>query len=510
MSEDLPSTNRVSLGRIGLLTGCSLLQMALQFVLLMLIARWFGTDAHVDAFNAAIALAIAFSTILATPLPFVLVPEMVRSFQDGRERDAWGLAWWVFTTFLVVSSAIAYSLVQWPDVSARIVFAGFNAETYTYVNWYLAELAWLVPLNGAIGLLQAMHHARQRFLLPALAGVFGVVVPVVWVLAVENADLVEVSLGIIAGSLVACVMLVLPIAGPLFAGVRASWDSFAAYRRFLWLVSPLMVAGIYSRIDPLIDRVIASYLPEGSVAELGYSQRILTALATLVSSGLSIAIFPSLAASASQAMRDEHIKLLATAWRYLAYLIIPGVVAVLLFGHVIVRDFFERDAFTAEATRDVAALLRLSMGMLVAGCFAEIATKSLYSRGKTRAPAVIAIVGFTVGIFLKWQLAQWMGVRGVALATSIYYLGNMTAFMLLLIGHFGWGIFDGFGRSTAQAALGTIAASLVGFVCVSLLDQGSSIVGGLLGAVIYIVLLRLQGAQLQQKAPADPSPSSPS
>jgi len=52
--------------------------------------------------------------------------------------------------------------------------------------------------------------------------------------------------------------------------------------------------------------------------------------------------------------------------------------------------------------------------------------------GDTRTPARIAIVGFTVAILLKVAGFRLAGVAGVAIAASLYYVGNLVWLSLRL------------------------------------------------------------------------------
>lgn len=484
---------RLPLGNVALLTACGMLQMILQFLLLTLVASWFGTSAEVDAFNAALIVPVSIASLLAAPLPLVLVPEMVRIFGAAKQATAWRLAGVVLAGFLGVGTLLAVLLIWQPSLAAGFFFGGFAAPVLAEASGYMQVLAWLIPLNGAITILQALHHARQHFRLAAFSGVLGVALPVVWVLFIAQPGLLDFARATVAGAGLAVALLLVPLLAPLLSCWQAAGGLSVGLRRFAILVSPLVFAGLYSRLDPLVDRMIASYLPAGSIAQLGYAQRLVTAMAMFVSSGLSITIFPRLAASASSAHHTHHADLLAGAWRFMIFLVVPLLGAVFVFGRQIVADLFQRGEFTAADTGQVAMVLNLLMGVLIAGAFGEIATKSLYARGATKLPALIAMVGFTIGIGLKLLLAKEFGVRGVAAATSSYYLVNLLAFLALIYYSFGKLAFVGSRRALGGSAVATAGAILVGAVPGVFLQQGAAILGGGLGFVTYVGLQSLLG-----------------
>lgn len=479
---------RLPLLNVAILTLCSVLQMGLQFLLLTLIAWWFGTSIEVDSFNAAIAVPIALSAVLAAPLPLVLVPEMVRLETSGRSGQAWRLASALLVAFFALGACLAAVIYVLPVESVAWMF-GFDEDGLVLTAGFLRRLTWLVPLNGGITILQAVHHARGRFLLPAVSNLVGVSIPLIWVISLASPSLLDIANGTVAGAVVAVAFLLFPVQGDLFGGWRAEAIRTVGFRRFLVLLAPLFFAGIYSRIDPLVDRVIASHgdLPVGSIAELGYAQRLAFALAMLVSSGLSVVIFPQFAAAAGDSLPHRMTQLLAVSFRFLVFLLVPCVVAVLCYAPAIVAELFERGAFDAEATRMVALLLRILMAVLVAGSVGEITAKALYACGNTRGPALIAVGGFTLGVVLKLILAGPLGIAGVAAGTAVYYLVNLTLLLTIIGMRFGHDAFSGVADSLVRCLFSSMLAAGVGAVPVLLMPRGGAVVGGLAGLVVYLL-----------------------
>jgi putative peptidoglycan lipid II flippase len=69
----------------------------------------------------------------------------------------------------------------------------------------------------------------------------------------------------------------------------------------------------------------------------------------------------------------------------------------------------------------------------VAGCAGQIVAAGFYARGSTSWPVRVGVVGFSFGAVLKIIGFAWLGVVGVALATSVYYVIN--PIVLHLIGN---------------------------------------------------------------------------
>jgi putative peptidoglycan lipid II flippase len=67
-------------------------------------------------------------------------------------------------------------------------------------------------------------------------------------------------------------------------------------------------------------------------------------------------------------------------------------------------------------------------GMLIAGGTGQVLSSAHYATGDTRTPTRIGVIGFTVGISLKATGLLTLGLVGIALGTSVYYV--LVAFAL--------------------------------------------------------------------------------
>lgn len=505
VTTERTALSKLPLANLGTVTLCSLLQMVLQFLLVVWLARRFGTSPEMDAFNSAFAIPLAITGVLVSPLPLVLVPELVRLRREENESGCWSLASRVLVLGIGSGVLLAFAATLLAEPICSVLFAGFGTARLEAAAGCLRWLAWLVPLNAAVALLQAAHHARQRYLLAALSNVAGVALSLGWIVAVPRLDLTTLCAALLAGSLLATLVLAVPLARLLALPWRGSWRGIGL-RRFSLLAAPLLFSAAYARLDPLVDRSIASFLDPGSISELGYAQRIVTALATLTASGLSVVIFPQLASFSADPRDPRLSELLATAWRFLAVLLIPCVAAVVFYGESIVADLFERQAFDASATEAVARLLTILLGVVVAGSVGEIAGKALYAMSETRLPALIAVVGFTIGVALKIALSRRFGVEGVALGTTLYFVICLAALLAALYQRIGGAMFGGLGGAVVQGTIGSVAAAAVGAIPLWLLDEGGALLGGLLGLIAYAAVLRMLGNEFLVRSATESSP----
>jgi len=100
-------------------------------------------------------------------------------------------------------------------------------------------------------------------------------------------------------------------------------------------------------------------------------------------------------------------------------LIIPASIGVMIFSEPVVRVLFGHGAFDEGAIATTSnALFFYSIGMLGFG-LREIVSRAFYSLQDTKTPMINAAISTIMNITLNVILSRFMGLSGLALATSI-------------------------------------------------------------------------------------------
>jgi putative peptidoglycan lipid II flippase len=100
-------------------------------------------------------------------------------------------------------------------------------------------------------------------------------------------------------------------------------------------------------------------------------------------------------------------------------LIIPATIGAMAFSNEIVNLLFGRGAFTVEAIKMTGdALFYYSVGMIAYG-LRDILSRAFYSLKDTKTPVITATIAVILNIVLNLILSRYIGIGGLALATSI-------------------------------------------------------------------------------------------
>ena len=195
-------------------------------------------------------------------------------------------------------------------------------------------------------------------------------------------------------------------------------------RKIIALMLPAIFGVSVSQINLLLDTVLASFLPTGSVSWLYYSDR----LAELPLGVFAIAIATVILPSLSRMPKDEDLSLfrqtLDWALRSVIVIAIPAAVALIVLAEPILFTLFQYQAMTVNDVAMSAYSLRAyALGLLAFMAIKVLAT-GYYSRQDMKTPVRIGIIALVANMIFNlifvsiFHFAWQIGHMGLALATA--------------------------------------------------------------------------------------------
>jgi putative peptidoglycan lipid II flippase len=177
---------------------------------------------------------------------------------------------------------------------------------------------------------------------------------------------------------------------------------------------------------------MASWLGSGSVSALNYGNKIPAFLSSIGVIALGTAVLPHfsrLVAVGDHAQLRHTIKTYA---RWILLISIPLTVVFIALSESIVKLVFERGAFGPEDTILVARVQQmylLQVPFLVLGI---LGVRVLVAMSKNHLLTIMSVVNLAVNVVGNIVFMRWLGVSGIALSTSVVYMGSMSMILILL------------------------------------------------------------------------------
>jgi putative peptidoglycan lipid II flippase len=288
-------------------------------------------------------------------------------------------------------------------------FSGEKRELTIRLTRILFPGAGLFVLSAwCLGVL----NSHRKFLLSYSA-------PVLWNLAMIGALLgfgarqdritLAVTLGWASVAGAALQMLVqLPTVVRLIPDLRLSLDHKRAnVRRVLANFAPVFFSRGIVQVSAYVDQLLASLLPQGMVALLGYAVTIYTLPVSLFGISISAAELPEMSSvigtetETAALLRDR----LNAGLRHIAFFVIPSAAGFLALGDVIAQALFQSGRFTETDTLFTWGILAGSAVGLLASTLGRLYSSTYYALHDTRTPLRFAIVRVVLTTVLGYFFA---------------------------------------------------------------------------------------------------------
>ncbi len=157
----------------------------------------------------------------------------------------------------------------------------------------------------------------------------------------------------------------------------------------------------------------------GSVAALGYGQRIFSLFIGIVQMPILMVLFPKLSEHVGLNKDEEFKELIRKGLGILSFFMIP-ISAVLMFLAIpFTQILFERGAFDQAATVITASIVCFYALGLPFLSWKEFLLRTFYAMKDSRTPVINTSLLVSINITLNAISVPFFGVKGLALSTSI-------------------------------------------------------------------------------------------
>ena len=209
-------------------------------------------------------------------------------------------------------------------------------------------------------------------------------------------------------------------------------------RELIRLMIPGIIGAGAVQINLVIDVVLASFLPSGSLSYLFYADRLNQLPIGVVGVAIGTALLPALSRQLAAGDEATAAQSQNRASEYALLLTVPAALALMVAGGPIIQVLFERGAFTpASAVATGQALMAYAAG-LPAYVLIKVLAPGFFARKDMKTPVRYALIALAVNTVLNIILMIPLKHAGLALATAIaaWLNAGLLAGALMRRGHF--------------------------------------------------------------------------
>jgi putative peptidoglycan lipid II flippase len=400
-------------------------------------AHYFGNSGAADAFRAAFRIPNLLQNLFGEGvLSASFIPVYARLLASDDEAEARKTAGAIAGLLMLTTSLIVLLGVLASPLLIYVIAAGFQGETrdltILLVRILFPGAGLLVASAWCLGVL----NSHRKFFLSYTA-------PVLWNIAMI-AGMIAFGAGRAQSSLVVVtawasvvgsalqVGIQLPTVLKLLGGLKLSFTHQTEHvRTVIRNFFPVFVSRGVVQISAYVDAYLASWLPTGAVAALGYAQTLYTLPVSLFGMSVSAAELPVMSATLGEADVVAGVlrARLNHGLRQISFLVVPSVAGFLVLGDVIVAGIYQSGRFVHHDVIYVWGILVGSTVGLLASTLGRLYSSAFYALRDTRTPLRFAIIRVLLTTLLGYLAAiplppllgiepRW-GVAGLTISAGI-------------------------------------------------------------------------------------------
>ncbi len=429
--EPVPRKSRTLLRSSAIVSAMTLISRILGLVRDVCLAVVLGAASNADAFFVAFKIPNFFRRLFAEgAFSQAFVPVLAEYQTRGgvagmrhlsdRVAAALGGSLLLFVALAMLGAPLVAMLFA-PGFYSNPEKYQLTAELIRITFPYL----FFISLTGFAG---ALLNSLGRFAIPAFTPVL-LNLSLIAAALVFAPDMAEPAYALAWGVFVAgLAQLLFQIPSLMRLGVmpRPHWDTAdRGVRKVLKLMVPALFGVSVSQINLLLDTVIASFLPSGSVSWLYFSDRLVEFPLGVFGIAIATVILPSLSRKHAGADANAFASTLDWAVRCVMLIGVPAMVALTILAQPMLAAIFMYGKMTPHDVQMASySLQAYSLGLL-AFMLVKVLAPGYFSRQDTTTPvkigiiAMVANMAMNIALVLPLYFYFNLGHLGLALATSL-------------------------------------------------------------------------------------------
>ncbi|MEA4883247.1 MAG: lipid II flippase MurJ [Clostridia bacterium] len=455
MSE---SSNSSLVRFAGIVALGSVASKILGFLRETALASRFGSTYATDAY----LMAMIIPTLILMGVGPAVTTTLIPVFTDIEKRKGRTAAFQSVTSIVnacvLVAAIISGAGMALARPLVHLVAPGFGPETYELTVTLTTIMFPIAVFSTITSVITGLLHAVGKFAAPALTGLAQNVVIISSIVFFGGKyGITAVAVGTLLG---AASMLAVQLPALASVGYRhhimLDWHD-EGLRQAGRLIAPIVAGSAAGQAGTIVIRTLASRLPEGSITNLNYAQRLVGLPVTVLGASLITVLYPTLARLYSRdsgigpaggsgeldlrgtrglrgtpdlrssrgprgrmgpGPKGDFLRASERAVGIVFFVLAPMAVGLMALSTPVVRLAFERGAFTDQSTSSTAIALVYASIAIPAMSLSELMSKTFYAMHDTITPMLVGVGAVGVNVVISIALVGTMGHAGLALAGS--------------------------------------------------------------------------------------------
>ena len=409
----------------GVVSIFTMLSRVLGLVRDVVIAHLFGTGGGADAFFVAFKIPNFFRRLFAEGAFSQAFVPVLSEYRTQREHaEVCLLVSYTMGSLGGVLLAVTLLCVAFAPAVTFLFAPGFYdlPDKFGLASDMLRLTFPYLLLISLTAMLGSVLNSYGRFAMPALTPVLLNVCLIGAALLV--APMMETPVMALAWGVLAAGVVQLVFQFPFIKQIdlltppRWGWSD-PGVKRILTLMLPAMFGVSVAQINLLLDTILASFLVDGSVSWLYYSDRLMELPLGVFGIAIATVILPSLSRKHANQSAEAFSQTLDWAVRMVLLIGVPAALALVVLASPLLITLFQYGEFGANDVARASLSLQAYGGGLVGFMLVKVLAPGYFARQDTKTPVKVGIKAMATNMVFNLALIVPLAHVGLALATTL-------------------------------------------------------------------------------------------
>lgn len=394
------------------------------------VAGALGASVESDAYNVAYLLIITIFGLFSAAYSNSLMPIAAKLYGENRKQLQKTVNS-IVTISVIIMLGVIVAVYICPTFFVKLLASGMDEETTLLAASLVKISAWALVALVILSALVIVLRIHDIDIYPTITDIV-FPIPILIALFLDNES---------PTVLISCVVLGYILRGILL-WIGALKMNFHLRPSFHWkdknvvsffvMMPPMLLSSGLLQINTLVDTQVASSFGVGSVTALSQAAKVNSLAYTVFSTSLMQIIYAKMTKAYASGNMTHFECIIKKQVKVILLFIVPCAIILSLFAKEIIQILFLRGNYTVEAAEIAGTILSgYAMGLLFL-VLRDICIYIFYSVHDSKTPAFISSIAVGVNIILNLVLSRFIGIKGIAYATSLSAIFSLLLLLFLM------------------------------------------------------------------------------
>lgn len=387
-----------------------------------LIAAFYGANDQTDAYFVATGLIVGLCSVIFSAISISLLSmHSNRLIKVGRKSSN-NLINAVLRVFIPISIGITLLFYFGSPFFAKLIAPSYTGDHLKLLAHYISIMSPMFIFTCYYLIINVVLETDKLFLPGKGQNFFqNIFICIAAVVGSKTLGMQALIYAFLLAGVVQCIQITIS-ARSRFHFVRHVQTENQAVKKLLELSFPLLIGNAIYEINDIVDKQVSTSLGHGNVSYLSFGGSINEIVTTLLISSVSTVLFSHYATWVAEKNYQRVGDNFKHSIEALVAIIMPIMVICFVCGTDIVEILYGRGNFgKTEILSTASVVYGYACGFLFQATRANL-VRVYYAFQNTKTPMINGAISVAVNVSLSYLLSRFIGVGGVALATSLSML----------------------------------------------------------------------------------------